>query len=659
MIEPMWRARVLALAIAALACQQEEPGLLVTVELPDEALAVTEAVEVVVESAAGELPMQARQITGSGVEIESVGGAIRLRLAQGAYPLRARFDLLLRPSGPDTEVVLTGYLRGRGDALLGGAEATDGLSLGVGRRTSVVLRFSCRLARCRAPTADGGAPDGGRRDGGAPDGGRRDGGADAGPPDGPILDLGDVPQSVRALAIDGEVAGEQLVPIAVGKFTTRDPLHWDIVALSTDRRMVFVFFGYDWTVPGPMVLTPANAGMTIVARPGESLGDAAAVGDLYGNGHDDLVLTATNATATYLGVAHPNAGVAYVFPGKHLADPRARLDLNEDQEKPRIYGTTSGERLGSSAAILRLSQGRSALAVGAPGLSISQPVIGNGRYYLVQGSRLPIMNPPVEIYAGDLPAGQQDLLILGAQTESALGNVAAAGDLDGDGEADLAMGDPRSASGLGQVAVVPGARIFPKLGTPDAYLYLGNTADFLMLVNGSPGAGLGGSLALGDVDGDGRNDLVMGATSAVYVFARPARSGVTFSIGARQFDLGIIGGDSFGAAVALGDLDGDAKLDLLVGAPGHDGVGGARADAGACYVMTGQSLGALGGGRQRRLAEEPATLTILGALSGNVVGRHLATTNFDRSDDGAEIVLGAPGAGDNRGRIHVLSGLPR
>ncbi len=654
----MWRAHALALAIAWLACQREEPGLLVTVELPDEAIGIAEAVEVIAESGAGELGMQARQLTASGIEIESVGGAIRLRLARDAYPLRARFDLLLRPSGPDTEVVLSGALRGRDNALLGGAEAIDGLTLGSGRRTIAHLRFQCRLARCRAPAADGGTPDGGRRDGGTSDGGTSDGGARdaAGPPDGPVLDLAGIPPSVRALEIDGEVVGEQLVPIAVGLFTSRTPTHWDIVALSTDRRSAFVFFGYDWTVPGPMVLTPANAGMTIVARTGEHFGDAAAVGDLYGDGHDDLVMTATNATATFRGATIPNAGVAYVFPGKHLSDPRSRVDLNNDLEKPRIYGTTSQEHLGASAAILRLTQNRSVVALGAPDVTNSQP-LSSGRYYLVSASRLPVMNPPVEIFAGNPPLGQQDGIIYGAQTQSALGHVAAAGDFDGDGEADLAMGDLRANGEVGQVVVASGARILSKLGVPGAYLYLGDAADYLLVINGSPGVQLGGALAFGDVDGDGRNDLLASALGAVYVFARPASFGVTFSIGARQFDLAIVGADSFGASLALGDLDGDTKLDLLVGAPGHDGVGGARADAGACYVMTGASLGALGGGRQRSLVDEPATLTVLGAASGNVLGRQVAAINHDSSDPGAEIVLGAPGAGDNRGKIHVLSGL--
>ncbi len=653
------------MAIAALACQPEEPGLLVTVELPEGALEVTQSVEVLVESPGAVLPMQARRLTDSGVEIEGMGGQILLRLPRSAYALRARFELLLRPSGPDAEVVLSGTLRGRDNALLGSAQQSDVLVLGGGRRTSALLRFSCRLARCRAPAPDGGVPDGGasdgaRRDGGAAGGGRLDGGADAAPPDGPVLDLADVPASLRALEITGDVAGEQLVPIAVGHFYPRDPTRWDIVALSTNRHTAFIFFGSDWTLPGPSRLTPANAGMTIVGRTGESFGDAAGVGDLYGEGHDDLVLTATNATSTVLGEAHANAGVAYVFPGKHLSDPRMRLELDQDREKPRIYGTTSQERLGTSAAILRLSQGRNAVALGAPGVSISgNDYNGNGRYYVVFGSRLPIRNPPVEIFAGNVPFGQQDAIILGAQTDSQLGHGAAAGDFDGDGETDLAMSDTRASGGLGQVVVVSGARILEQITRGPPIVYLGSASDYFFLVSGNPGAALGGVLAFGDLDGDGRDELVASAVDAVYVFARPARAGLSFDISARQFDLAITGGDSFGASLALGDLDGDSKLDLVVGAPGHDGVGGARADAGACYVMTGASLGALGGGRKRHLVEEPATLTVLGAASGNLLGRRVAITNHDSSDDSAEMVLGAPGASDNRGRIHVLSGLPR
>ncbi len=87
---------------------------------------------------------------------------------------------------------------------------------------------------------------------------------------------------------------------------------------------------------------------------------------------------------------------------------------------------------------------------------------------------------------------------------------------------------------------------------------------------------LGGSLAVGDVHGDGYTDLVVGAPNvdAVYVFAGGPHAEGLSTDDASTVISGPAGSD-FGSAVVLADLDGDGVADIVVGAP-EDGDGSVR-----------------------------------------------------------------------------------
>ena len=175
------------------------------------------------------------------------------------------------------------------------------------------------------------------------------------------------------------------------------------------------------------------------------------------------------------------------------------------------------------------------------------------------------------------PTSAQDLLRTDTgATGAGFGRAAPAGDVNGDGHDDLVTGAPYE-----DTPAVDAGRI---------RVYSGADGAVLLTADGS-GAGdlFGWSCAgAGDVNGDGRGDLIVGAPQTNVLLGRGyARllSGADGSV-LRTFN-GAAAGDQFGAAVAgAGDLNGDGRGDVLVGAPQNDGGGNG---SGAAYAFSGST----------------------------------------------------------------------
>ncbi|HEX5010740.1 MAG TPA: integrin alpha [Planctomycetota bacterium] len=289
---------------------------------------------------------------------------------------------------------------------------------------------------------------------------------------------------------------------------------------------------------------------------GENFGSSVAgVGDVDHDGIPDLLVGAPNAS-----FAASAAGRCYLLSGAGGAVILAR------------DGDNAGAHLGQSVAGPGDCNGDGTpdVLVGAPGSNAFG--VGAGRALLLSGA----LGPALVVVGGAAPGDQCGFA------------VAAAGDLDGDGARDLLVGSPnaspRGLSHAGSVRAVSSAH-----GTL-LHKVDGTVAD------GQLGASVGG---LGDLDADGVDDLVAGAPYTSGELEHVGRVTVySGSDGALlQSTTGSAAGDALGWSVGdAGDIDDDGRGDVLVGAIGSGGLDPGA--AGTARVLSGRdgSLLAIFGG---------------------------------------------------------------
>lgn len=213
-------------------------------------------------------------------------------------------------------------------------------------------------------------------------------------------------------------------------------------------------------------------------------------------------------------------------------------------------------------------------------------------------------------------------------------SVAAAGDMNGDGYADLVAGAPLGNGGNGV-----------------AYVYFGGSSPSvtpaMTFTTSSAGAHFGFSVAgNGSVDSNAALDIVVGApdqsssTGAAYVIRNLMGTGG--SVNRTTVVTGVATGDHFGEAVALGDFNGDTFSDVAVGAPD------ASSGAGTVTVLNGGSH--FNGGITMTLTGQP----------GESLGASVAAGNFHR-DPYTDLLVGAPTSTINStgvGRAYAFYGGP-
>ena len=350
---------------------------------------------------------------------------------------------------------------------------------------------------------------------------------------------------------------------------------------------------------------------------GDALGTAAAwLADVDGDLSAEVVVGAPDADA--------GAGAAYLLPAVAGTG-------SVDTFAPLVVNGAGTDALG--AAVARVADwtgdGADDWAVGAPGFDDGKGAVG--AVYVFSGTDV-----------GALSGADATAAVTGTGVGQLTGAALAGGvDLDGDGAEDLVVGAPGH-GGTGEGAVF--VHFGPLAGSTSL---ASAAASFDGIAAGSM---VGEAVAVGDLDGDGLGDLVLGApgdggTGAVYVFHGVPGGAVSVDT-AQVVIVGDVG-DDLGAAVTIADdIDGDGLAEVVAGAPGADLV---DVDAGAVYVVQGATA-------RDEAAFTAAWHVAAGEVAGDLAGSSIASGDVD-GDGVPEIFVGASAHGGSDGATYTLAPL--
>lgn len=429
---------------------------------------------------------------------------------------------------------------------------------------------------------------------------------------------------------------------------------------------IYVIFG-SVTNPPALPLEALNgnngfrlSGVTYNDETGEAVGGG---GDINRDGYDDLLIGAPGADPNDLA----EAGVVYVVFGRATFPANFTLQSLNGSNGFRINGVAENDRTGTSVnqAGDVNGDGYDDIIIGAPDASpggkegIGQAFVVLGRAAFPSQFDLKTLN------------GGNGFQINGVAAESNAGKVVgSAGDMNGDGYDDslITAWDYTAGRTLesGTVFILFGRASF------DAKVNLKD-------INGSSGTRIEGitsgdwagrsAVAAGDVNGDGRGDIAIGAPfaagrtgEAYVVFGQttfPAATELDNLNGANGFKLtgSEINGEA-GTAVGAADVNGDGLEDVIIGASAA-GTGSARF-AGKIFVVFGHAgfgstvnLGALDAG---------SGMQFDGAASGDQAGQTISAAGDINGDGFDEFLIGAPNAGpalkSDLGYIYLIQGGP-
>jgi hypothetical protein len=336
-----------------------------------------------------------------------------------------------------------------------------------------------------------------------------------------VLDLNTTLTATQGLAIQGAVANDLMgISVSAAGDVNGDSISDLVVGAYSASPLsryqagtAYVIYGSQ-TLPAVLDLLMLTATQGLVIR-GAVAGDHAgfsvsAAGDVNGDGISDVVVSSYLASPQ----GRTQAGVVYLIYGS--ASLPAMLDLNTvivATQGMVIWGAKVGDETGRSvgAAGDVNGDGISDIVVGAFGASPQDRNLAGAVYVIYGNLSLPAVLDLAVITAS------QGLMIQGAMAGDHIGtSVSTAGDVNGDGISDLVVGadtaSPLNRSSAGAAYLIYGSQILPAVLDLNITL---TSAQGLVIQGSAKGDQIGVSVsAAGDVNGDGKSGLVVGANGA-------------------------------------------------------------------------------------------------------------------------------------------------
>lgn len=429
------------------------------------------------------------------------------------------------------------------------------------------------------------------------------------------------------------------------------------------------------------------SGLTPLAA-GAAQGVAGVPGDLNKDGYRDVVVSAPDATVA----GRAKAGAVVVMYGTARGIDTARRTVLTQNSTGIPGGAEAGDRFGASVVVHDLNaDGYGDLVVGAPGEELSGDV-GGGMVTVVWGGASGLVKGKTvadpwpndhDAYGRTLAVGTYNSLnpVNDGKLSIAIGANDAQVTIM---PADLSRQSGTAGTGTpfnpGHGIVALTALDLPDLGTDRLIIHGRGTGDGGWGYDGrgdDPGTWLttpgdldgsdlpaGTSSAVGDLNGNGSPDLVVGhpedpaqspGTSLggrVTVYYDAGYGGSPSSVQTLSQDTsGVPGvgeaGDRFGTSVAIGDTDKDGRADLVIGTPGEDG------GTGAVTVVRG-TAGLLDTARARNWTQNSSGVPG-GSEKGDAFGSSVRLADTNR-DGYADLLIGGPGEDGGAGAVWSLRG---
>ncbi len=429
----------------------------------------------------------------------------------------------------------------------------------------------------------------------------------------------------RLLSVYADFDGDGFADLAIG-----------VPGEDNGEGMVQVLYGTasGLLATGSQVLTQTSLGSVDSSEAGDTFGASLAGGDFNNDGFTDL---AVGVPGEDIGAAVDAGAVHFIFGSATGLTGSGDYILHQNTNLVSGICET-GDLFGRSLAAGDFNNdGFVDLAVGVPGQDLPGKVNAGG-VHIFYGRSFGIGPAGNQTFDLDSPNMLGD-----AAAGDSFGHAVAAGDFNGDGRDDLAIGVPLfdwfSSIDAGAVAVMFGGASG-----------LGATGNQLHGTTVSSGANFGSSLAVGDFNGDGRDDLAAGApfhndgaTTEVGYFAihHGTPTGLLPNIAAAESDLSISSAlseanDHFGAALTSADFDGNGFDDLAIGVPGEDIA--SAGDAGQMYAIFGSASGLTISGT--RITQETMA-TGDASENDDLLGAVLSSADFNANGK-ADLVISAP-----------------